>query len=512
MSDGLMLFLPLIIPAATAVMALALRGRCDLQAGVGVAGALALFFAGVALVARADAVGVIATQSGGWAAPYGITLVADRLAAAMVAVAGLVALAGAIYALRDLRDGVLGFQFVPLMHFLLLGVQGSFLTGDLFNLYVWFEVMLVASFVLLTLGNRREQLEGALKYVILNVLASSLFLIGAGLIYAKLGTLNMADVAVHLAQPEQTDLVRTSGVLLLAAFGLKAGIFPLFFWLPASYHTPRPVVSAIFAGMLTKVGVYALLRTTTLTFAAKAPSLLELLYVISLLTMVVGVLGAAAHFDMRRILSFHSVSQIGYIVFGIAMMTTHAVAGAIFYALHHMVVKTNLFFLSGVVQHLRGTNDLARLGGMMKAAPGVAVLFFISAFSLAGVPPLSGFWAKLSLIQAGLDLHAWGAVGIALGTGVLTLFSMTKIWAEVFWKAAPEDAGTTNRRDGLLPLLVPCLGFAGLTVALGLWGGSVFAYTQRAAEQLLNPSDYIETVLGTDALTQPVPGLEGGES
>jgi multicomponent Na+:H+ antiporter subunit D len=164
------------------------------------------------------------------------------------------------------------------------------------------------------------------------------------------------------------------------------------------------------------------------------------------------------------------------------------------------------------VQHLRGTNDLARLGGMMKAAPGVAVLFFISAFSLAGVPPLSGFWAKLSLIQAGLDLHAWGAVGIALGTGVLTLFSMTKIWAEVFWKAAPEDAGTTNRRDGLLPLLVPCLGFAGLTVALGLWGGSVFAYTQRAAEQLLNPSDYIETVLGTDALTQPVPGLEGGES
>ena len=506
MSDALLLFLPLIIPAAAAVVGLMLRAYKAPQAIVGVLGAAGMLVAGLMLVARADAVGVIATQSGLWDAPFGISLVADRLAAAMVSVAGLVALAGAIYAWRDLADGKLGPHFVPLMQFLILGVQGSFLTGDLFNMYVWFEVMLVASFVLLTLGNKRQQLEGALKYVILNILASSLFLIGAGLIYAKLGTLNMADVAVRLAHPEQADLVRTSGVLLLAAFGLKAGLFPLFFWLPSSYHTPRPVISAIFAGLLTKVGVYALMRTTTLTFAAKAPVLLELIYVISLLTMVSGVLGAAAHFDMRRILSFHIVSQIGYIILGLAMMTPIALAGAIFYTLHHIVLKTNLFFVSGVVNHIRGTNDLARLGGLVKATPWIAVIFFVSAFSLAGIPPLSGFWAKLAIVLAGLDLKAWGAVGVALGTGVLTLFSMTKIWAEAFWKDAPEDANTTDNRTGLWPMLIPCVAFMCITIGLGIWGGHVFAYAERAAEQLLNPREYIEAVLGPGAITIDVPG------
>lgn len=506
MSDALLLFLPLIIPAAAAVVGLLLRDFKAPQAVVGVVGAAGMLVVGLMLVARTDAVGVIATQSGMWEAPFGISLVADRLAAAMVSVAGLVALAGAVYAWRDLADGKLGPHFVPLMQFLMMGVQGSFLTGDLFNMYVWFEVMLVASFVLLTLGNKRQQLEGALKYVILNILASSLFLIGAGLIYAKLGTLNMADVAVRLAHPDQADLVRTSGVLLLAAFGLKAGLFPLFFWLPSSYHTPRPVISAIFAGLLTKVGVYALMRTTTLTFAAKAPVLLELIYVISLLTMVSGVLGAAAHFDMRRILSFHIVSQIGYIILGLAMMTPIALAGAIFYTLHHIVLKTNLFFVSGVVNHIRGTNDLARLGGLVKAAPWISVIFFVSAFSLAGIPPLSGFWAKLAIVLAGLDLKAWGAVGVALGTGVLTLFSMTKIWAEAFWKEAPEDANTTDNRKGLWPMLIPCVVFMGITIGLGIWGGHVFAFAERAAEQLLNPEEYIEAVLGEGALSADVPG------
>lgn len=505
MSDELLIFLPLVIPAAAAVLGLVLRAHRAPQAVIGVLGSAGMLAAGLMLVARADAVGVIATQSGLWEAPFGITLVADRLAAAMVSVAGLVALAGAVYAWRDLADGKLGPHFVPLMQFLMMGVQGSFLTGDLFNMYVWFEVMLVASFVLLTLGNKRQQLEGALKYVILNILASSLFLIGAGLIYAKLGTLNLADVAVRLAHPEQRDLVRTSGVLLLAAFGLKAGLFPLFFWLPSSYHTPRPVISAIFAGLLTKVGVYALMRTSTLTFAAKAPALLELMYVIALLTMVSGVLGAAAHFDMRRILSFHIVSQIGYIILGLAMMTPIALAGAIFYTLHHIVLKTNLFFVSGVVNHIRGTNDLARLGGLVKAAPWVSVIFFVSAFSLAGIPPLSGFWAKLAIVLAGLDLKAWGAVAVALGTGVLTLFSMTKIWAEAFWKDAPEDAHTTDHREGLWPMLIPCVVFMGITIGLGIWGGHVFAYAERAAEQLLNPREYIEAVLGPGALTADVP-------
>ncbi len=300
MSDAGLLFLQLIVPAATATVCMIARGSARVQHSIGVMGAAVALAAAAALLLRVDSVGVLAAQAGGWAAPFGITIVADRLAAGMVLISALVGLAVAVYSLRDLRDGALHWEFFPLFHLLLLGVQGSFLTGDLFNLYVWFEVMLVASFVLLTLGNRASQLEGALKYVMLNIVASALFLVGAGLIYGKLGTLNMADIAVKLQDPQEAALLHTSGVLLLAAFGLKAGLFPLFFWLPASYHTPRVAVSAVFAGLLTKVGVYALMRAYTLFFAAKFADLQALLLWVAAATMVTGVLGAAAHFEIRH--------------------------------------------------------------------------------------------------------------------------------------------------------------------------------------------------------------------
>jgi multicomponent Na+:H+ antiporter subunit D len=504
-TDTQLLLAPLLLPLATALACLALRGRPVAQRVTGVAGAVAALVAALALVARVDAAGFVVTQAGGWPAPYGITLIADRLAAGMVAISALVGLGVAVYALRDQADGELPAEFAPLYHFLLLGVQGAFLTGDLFNLYVWFEVMLVASFVLLTLGNRPAQLEGALKYVVLNIVGSALFLAGAGLLYGKLGTLNLADIAAKLADPAQGELLHTTGVLLLAAFGLKAGLFPLFFWLPASYHTPRVAVSAVFAGLLTKVGVYALMRAYTLFFAVKFPALQPLLLWLAALTMITGVLGAAAHFEVRRILSFHIVSQIGYMVLGLALMTPLALAGAIFYLGHHIIVKTNLFLVGGIIQHLRGTGELAALGGLLRRAPWLAALFFVPAFSLGGIPPLSGFWAKLAIVKAGLAAEAWVVTGIALAVGVLTLFSMTKIWAEAFWKATPADkvaaaAGAPPAPDtpprGLLPLVVPVVVFAALTILIGLAGGPLLDYSLRAAEQLLAPQGYIEAVLG----------------
>ncbi|MCU0788327.1 MAG: Na+/H+ antiporter subunit D [Verrucomicrobia bacterium] len=499
MSDAGLLFLQLIVPAATATVCMIARGSARVQHSIGVMGAAVALAAAAALLLRVDSVGVLAAQAGGWAAPFGITIVADRLAAGMVLISALVGLAVAVYSLRDLRDGALHWEFFPLFHLLLLGVQGSFLTGDLFNLYVWFEVMLVASFVLLTLGNRASQLEGALKYVMLNIVASALFLVGAGLIYGKLGTLNMADIAVKLQDPQEAALLHTSGVLLLAAFGLKAGLFPLFFWLPASYHTPRVAVSAVFAGLLTKVGVYALMRAYTLFFAAKFADLQALLLWVAAATMVTGVLGAAAHFEIRRILSFHIVSQIGYMVLGLALMTPLALAGAIFYLGHHIIVKTNLFFVGGIVEHLRGTGELSKLGGLYKHAPWLAALFFIPAFSLGGIPPLSGFWAKLAVIKAGLEAQAWAVTSIALLVGVLTLFSMTKIWAEAFWKRQPDDHKPPPRPVGarrkLIPLVLPSAVFASLTIVIGLAGGPLFAFAMRASAQLLDPQGYIEAVL-----------------
>jgi len=319
-------------------------------------------------------------------------------------------------------------------------VAGSFVTGDIFNLYVWFEVMLIASFALLTLGER-AQMEGAIKYVTLNLFSSAIFLSAVGILYGLVGTLNMADIAQKLGQVEDTGMVNVVAVMFMVAFGIKASAFPLFF-LPASYHTPLVGVSALFAGLLTKVGVYALFRMFTLVFDHDVGYTHTILLWVAGLTMLSGVLGAAAQFEFRRILSFHIISQIGYMILGLALYTPLAIIGGVFYIMHHIIVKTTLFLVSGVTYRLTGTHELSELGGFFQDRPVLSVLFLIPAFSLAGMPPLSGFFAKLIVIRAGIEAEAWVVTGVALLVGLLTLYSMVKIWAEVFWKARPEEAAS----------------------------------------------------------------------
>jgi multicomponent Na+:H+ antiporter subunit D len=383
-----------------------------------------------------------------------------------------------------------------------MGVSGAFLTGDMFNLYVWFEVMLIASFVLLALGGERPQIEGAIKYVTINLLSSALFLAAVGILYGLTGTLNMAQLAQQLVALDQPGLVTTLALLFLVAFGIKAAIFPLFFWLPASYHTPPIAVSAIFAGLLTKVGVYALIRVFTLMFVQNVSYSHTLILILAGLTMVTGVLGAAAQMDFRRVLSFHIVSQIGYMLMGLALFSPLALAGSIFYIIHHIIVKTNLFLIGGVVHRLRGTHWLPQLGGLYRTYPGVAMLFLVPALSLAGIPPLSGFWAKFILIRAGLELEQYAIVVTALTVGLLTLFSMTKIWNEAFWKEPPDREQEMNNdktsqpgNSSLRLVLLPIIILATLTVSLGVITEPIFNLATQTAEQLLNPTDYIQAVL-----------------
>jgi multicomponent Na+:H+ antiporter subunit D len=292
-------------------------------------------------------------------------------------------------------------------------------------------------------------------------------------------------------------------MLFLAAFGIKAALFPFFFWLPASYHTPPVAVSAIFAGLLTKVGVYSLIRVFTLLFVQDVGYTHSLILVISGLTMVTGVLGAVAQNEFRRILSFHIISQVGYMVMGLALFTPLALAGSIFYIIHHIIVKTNLFLASGVVLQLRGTLELNRLGGLYQRAPVLAWLFLVPALSLAGLPPLSGFWAKLLLVRAGLETGSYLIAATALGVGLLTLFSMTKIWGKAFWGDPPEAAGghaaTEEARLPLaarLSLYLPMTALALLTVTIGLLAQPVFEISLQAAQQLLDPRIYVQAVLG----------------
>jgi len=485
---------PILIPLLTAIAGSLGWGRARFQCTIGVAGALALLVAAVALFVRVHDTGVLAIQVGNWPAPYGITLVADLLSALMLVVTAVVGLAVAAYATTEIDDRSLAAGFFPFFHVLLLGVCGAFLTGDLFNLYVWFEVMLLASFVLLASGGGRRALTSSVTYVTLNLLASVFFLTAVGVLYGEVGSLNLADLAGKLRTPGALEASRPVAMLLLVAFGIKAGLFPVFFWLPASYPTAGFAVSALFAGLLTKVGVYALIRVFTLLFPLSETGLAPLFLAVAAATMASGVLAAASQGHVRRILSFHIVSQIGYMMMGLALATPLALASAIFYVLHHIVTKTNLFLVSGLIERAGGGEELARLGGFGARRAGLAVLFAIPALSLAGMPPLSGFFAKLFLIRAALDVEAFVSVAVALGVGLLTLFSMTKIWNQAFWKPAPEAHGAQPR--SLRGAAVGAsAALAVVTVALGLGAEALWSVSQSAAQQLLDPSDYLRTVL-----------------
>ncbi|MEX1024795.1 MAG: Na+/H+ antiporter subunit D [Planctomycetota bacterium] len=494
---NVLLVLPIVIPLLTAASMLLIRTR-RLQRRLSIAGAGALFLAALALLSHVLTHGTVATSIGSWPAPFGIILVADTFAGLMVVITGLKALAVSIYAVVALDEDAERAGYHPVYQTLLMGISGAFLTGDFFNLFVWFEVMLLSSFVLISLGNTRQQVSGAVKYVTINLVSSAILLIGLGILYGKLGTLNMADVAVRLAAEQRAiprGLESVLAMLFIVSFGIKAGVFPLNFWLPASYHTPSFPVSAIFAGLLTKVGVYALIRSFTLVFVQDIETTHSLLLAIAVATMVTGVLGAASKMEIRRILSFHIISQIGYMVLGLALFTPFALAAAVFYVVHHIIVKTNLFLIAGFIHRLQGSNELHQLGGLYRSKPLLAALFLIPALSLAGVPPLSGFFAKLALIQAGLQVEAWLAVAVALAVGLLTLFSMLKIWNEAFWKDTPEavTVASLTRTESMYWLLpIGCLAL--LTIAVGIFSGPLFEIALRAGQELMQPDTYLQAV------------------
>ncbi|MGQ9848767.1 MAG: Na+/H+ antiporter subunit D [Aggregatilineaceae bacterium] len=495
-----LLLLPILIPFLTAVFALLAWHNRSLQRRINVVGAALHLAAALALLAWVSREGIQAVQIGNWPAPFGITLVADLFSAIMVVMTGLMGLTVAIYSLGSIDPRRESFGYYALLHTLLMGVSGAFLTGDMFNLYVWFEVMLIASFVLMTLGGSQQQLEGALKYVTINLMSSALFLASVGILYSVTGTLNMADLARQFQTEGVIDpgLATVLAMMFLVAFGIKAGLFPLFFWLPASYHTPPIAITALFSGLLTKVGVYALVRVFTLIFVHDIAYTHTLLLIIASLTMLTGVLGAVAQMEVRRLLSFHIISQIGYLLMGLGLYTQLALAGTIFFMAHVIIAKSALFLVGGVMRRQAGSYHLKELGGLYRASPALAALFFVPAMALAGLPPLSGFWAKLALVRAGLQTGDYAVVAVSLAVSLLTLFSMTKIWAEAFWKANPRPDHPFARLapQTLRPLLLPTGGLAALTVVLGVAAEPFFALATDAATQLLDPALYIRAVLG----------------
>jgi len=491
------LLFPVLVPmiAAIAMVLFRLDGKKANTAAV--IGALIHVFSSGLLMVTILKQQAMALWVGSWPAPAGICLVADYLSAVMVLITSVIHTAVIIYARKDIGSSQIKAGFYPFMQVLTAAVCGAFLTGDLFNLYVWFEVMLMASFGIMVMGHPEGQMTGAVKYVTMNLL-STLFLITAiGLIYGLTGTLNMADLHEKMGLVENTALVNSLALLLITAFGIKSALFPLFFWLPASYHILSVPASAFFAGMLTKVGVYALIRMFTLVFVGDTAMTHTMLMVLAVLTMVSGVIAAASQTEIRRILSFHIISQVGYMVLGLSLFTPLALAGTLIYLVHHIIVKTNLFLVSGLIRNAAGSFDLKHIGGLYKKHGLLSVGFFIPAFSLAGFPPLSGFWAKLLIVYACLESRHYILGAVAAVVGLMTLFSMTKIWTEAFWKPFPGDPAAPAAVKPLSAwMMAPVLSLALITILTGLFMEPVYRVAVVVGEQLMNPMPYILAVKG----------------
>ena len=484
-----------IIPLAGAALSIVLGRSRIAQRLISVSSLAATLAVSIALLVEADAEGFIVHDAGGWTAEIGISLVVDRLAGLMLVVSSFVLLTVMIYAIGEAEEEQRRVGFHPIYLVLAAGVMASFVTADLFNLFVAVEMMLAASYVLITLGGRPDQVRAGMTYVVISLVASTLFISVLALLYAATGTVNMADLSVRLAELDPT-VQAAFALALLVVFGIKAGLFPLFFWLPDSYPTAPGPVTAIFAGLLTKVGVYSIIRTQTLLF--DTPDWMGVvLLTVAVLTMVIGILGAIAQDDMKRILAFNIISSVGYMIFGLGLFTVAGLAGAIFYTVHSIIVTTALFLVSALVAHRTGSSRLSEVGGLVRTAPVVAVLFAVPALSLAGIPPFSGFIAKLALVDAGFSAEAWIAVTASLAVGLLTLYSMIKIWSGVFWGVPEEEPSASPNESGRWSAFAMVGTTAVLvlaTIAMSLWAGDLYDITERSAEDLLERDGYVEVV------------------
>jgi multicomponent Na+:H+ antiporter subunit D len=490
--------LPVVMPLLGAALTLMMAGRPRAQRAVSLTVLIATLGVSIALLALSTLHGPQVVAVGGWTAPLGIVLVADQFAALMLVVSSAVTVCVLVYSIgQGMADGN---EETPLSIYhptylvLTAGVTNAFLAGDLFNLYVGFEILLVASYVLLTLGGTENRIRAGTTYVVVSLVSSLIFLSAIGLIYAATGTLNLAQLVDRLdALPDSLRLM-LQGMLLLA-FGIKAAVFPLSAWLPDSYPTAPAPVTAVFAGLLTKVGVYAIIRTETLLFPGGRAA--NLLLIAALLTMVVGILGAVAQSDIKRLLSFTLVSHIGYLLFGVGLAGRLGLSSAIFYVVHHITIQTTLFLAAGLVERRGGSTALDRLGGLGRLSPMLAGLFFVPALNLAGIPPFSGFIGKVGLLQAGADdgsLLAWLLVGGGVLTSLLTLYAIARVWNLAFWRS--PDPAMPGPRTALLPRLMvaPTLVLVVLGMGLTLAAGPLFSITDQAAADLLERTVYVEAV------------------
>ncbi len=497
---------PLLLPLVTGALLLALdRAPAGLRRAIGVAATLALLPLSLALLEAASGAPRV-YYLGDWPAPYGIVLVLDRLSALMLAVTAVLASASVVYA--SAGDDARGPHFHALFQFQLLGVNGAFLTGDLFNLFVFFEVLLIASYCLLMHGANPARTRAALHVVLLNLTGSALFLVALGIVYATAGTLNMADLAgrVALGGADASGLARAGGLLLLVVFGLKAALVPLGFWLPEAYRACAASVACLFA-IMTKVGVYAIVRVHLLIYAGDGagdfdsivePWLLPLAFA----TIVLGTLGLLAAPALRAAVAYLVVISVGTLLAGVGLLTRDAIAASLFYLVHSTLITGGLFLLADLIARQRGeTDDRLDLGQAVAQPALLGTLFFVGFVAIAGLPPTSGFLTKVMLLQAALDTPwATWMWAVVLGSGLLTLVSLSRAASALFWSTGDAPAPGPPARLAEVGPTIALLGAAAVLVAMA---HPLETWTTATADQLRDRGAYVEAVLANEGVGIP---------
>lgn len=497
-----LIILPIVLQFALAVILLLFWGRIQLQKMISIAGSIVAIIVAVSLFNDVYNNKILTLQAGDWKAPFGISFVADTFSATMVLLASLSSAAVTVFSAVTIKKARMKFGYFPSFHFLVMGLNGAFLTGDIFNLYVWFEVIIISSFVFITLGGKKAQIEGAVKYFTLNFLASMIFLTAIAVLYGLVGSLNLADLSGKMHNIQNQGLVQITAILFLVGFGIKSAMFPLYFWLPDSYHTPQAAISSIFAGLLTKVGIYALLRVFSLIFVPD-DFMKTLLVYLAGFTLISGGLGALAQTNMRKMFSYLIVCHIGYMIGGLGMFTVAALSGAVFYLVHDVIIKTNLFLVAGLVYKITGELNLKRMGGIYGKYPLISLLIAIPLFSLIGVPPLSGFWPKINLFSESFDTTNYFLLGSFIFGSLVTLYVLTWFWSEAFWKKAETSVRRPYiRYFDVMPasekamLIIPIVFLSLISLYIGLGAENIFRLSNHIAAELIDPTPYINAVLG----------------
>ncbi|WP_342514232.1 Na+/H+ antiporter subunit D [Sporosarcina sp. FSL K6-1522] len=484
--------MPMIIPLLTGIVLVFLRPYVKAQRVFSIVSIVATIAVSIYLLNRIQTDGILRLDFGGWMPPFGILFVADSFAMLLVVTTAIVTGILLFYAFSSIGKAHENMFFYPFVFFLVAGVNGSFLTGDLFNLFVCFEVMLLSSYVLITLGGRKVQLVESIKYVSINVLSSWFFLLAIAYLYGTVGTLNMAHLSVRIAEVGQGPLLTVISVIFLIVFSLKAGLL-LYFWLPGSYSSPPTVVAALFGALLTKVGIYAMFRVFTLIFYHEPGVTHMLIGVMAAITMIGGSIGAIAFNDVRQIVSYNVIIAVGFILVGLAVSTEVAIQGSIYYLIHDMIIKALLFLLAGTMIYLTGTAKIEKMSGLIRNYPLLGWLFFLTMLSLAGIPPLSGFIGKVYVGQGAIEAGSFVLLGIGFFSSILVLYSLLRIFMNCFW------GETIINEDDDVPLskgmLVPCVLFGLLTIGLGFGAEGIALYVSDAAHTLMNPDVYIQAVL-----------------